>query len=382
MSEQQQKVEGNGESALIENNYVVNAADNQHIHSTNLNHGTTNELQASHEEQQAAKALTAAEDSGHGTEDEEDVLNCRALVPFISQAARLDVPLLTITAPPTESAQQANAESTADHHTGDNYGSQQYNAPPPQAGNNVYGATVTFARVSEDDFKALNYDIFNYEAPRNQVMDGGRIVAAVVGDKAVLIHARVLVRSQVLYEIFNNGSEAAVTNRGVFPEIGLPEFKILMLAIYGINSPILGHQAYAGVDYVKALTLCNTFRCQAGVYDAIAECARGHFCAFKNWGGIPSNGLTQDLHRKQILDINEAHMAYKAHIRGDGPVAFTDNAFAILLWEFCPARVWCVYSYILDQDLVRQVSNAALRMRENIHPFSAQETKLFTRPSF
>ncbi|KAI0450103.1 hypothetical protein F5B21DRAFT_508533 [Xylaria acuta] len=382
MSEQQQKLEGSGELVLSEDNCVVNAGDTQHIHSTDLNPGTTNKLQASHDAKQVAEVLAAADDSGHGTDDEEDVLNCRALVPFISQAVHLDVPLLTIAGPPTESSQQANAQSTVDHQTGNNHGYQQYNIPPPQTGNNVYGAKVTFARVTEDDFKALNYGIFGYEAPHGQIMDGSRIVAAVVGGKAVLVHARVLVRSQVLYEIFNNGSEAAVMNRGVFPEIGLPEFKILMLAIYGINSPILGHQAYAGADYIKALSLSNTFRCQADVYDSIAECARGHFSAFKNWGAIPSNGLTQDLHRKQMLEINEAYKAYKTHIRGDGPVAFTDNAFAVLLWEFCPARVYCLYSDILDQELVRQVSNAALRQRENIHPFSAQETKLFTRPSF
>ncbi|KAI1746725.1 hypothetical protein F4782DRAFT_536164 [Xylaria castorea] len=378
MSGQQQKTEGNGEPVLSENSCAVNAGDTQHIQSTNLDLAPTGKPQTSHGETQAAEVPAVVDDSGHGTDDEDDVLNCRALVPFVSQTAHMDVPALTT----IESSQQANAESTADPPAENNHGNYQYNVPQPHDGNDVYGATVTYAHVSEDDLKALNYEIFGYEAPRGQIMDGSRMVVAVVGGKAVLIHARVLVRSQVLYEIYNNGSEAAVMNRGVFPEIGLPEFKILMLAMYGINSPVLGCQEYAGADYIKALSLSNTLRCQAGVYDSIAECARGHFSAFKNWKEIPSNGLTQDLHRKQIIDINEAYKTYKTHIRSDGPVPFTDNAFSILLWEFCPARVYCLYSSILDQELVRQVSNAALRHRDNIHPFSAQETKLFTRPSF
>ncbi|KAI0546362.1 hypothetical protein F4679DRAFT_587544 [Xylaria curta] len=364
MSEQQNKPESNGEPALTENNSVAGTGDTQHV-STNISLATANELQQSHGAAQVAEALSVAEDSGHGTNDEEDVLNCHALVPTISEADHRDVPVLTT----TESSQQANVESSAN--------------PPPysQARNDVNETPITYARVSEDDFKALNHVIFGYEAPRDQITDGSTIVPVVVGSKVVFIHARVLVHSHVLYDLYTNGSEADFGNRGVLAGIGLPEFKILMLAIYGIKSPILGFQAYAGADYIKALALCNALRCEARVYDSIVECTRGYFNSFKNWKEIPFNGLTQDLHRKQIIDINDAYKAYKIHTRS-GPAAFTDNAFALLLWEFCPARAYCLYSDILDEELVRQVSIAALRQRDNLSPFSAQETKLFTRPSF
>ncbi|KAI0860554.1 hypothetical protein F4860DRAFT_478831 [Xylaria cubensis] len=348
MSGQQQKPKSNGELAPSGKNGVVSSGD------------------------------THTRDSGHGTDDEEYILNSRTLVPFISQPVHHDVPVLTT----AESSQQTNVESSANPQTEDNHSDQQYNVPYPQARNDVYGTPITYARVSEDDFKALNHGIFGYEAPRGQIMDGSRIVSAFVSGQVVLIHASVLVHSKVLYEIYNNGSEADVMNRCVFPDIGLPEFKILMLAIYGIKSPILGFRAYEGADYVKALSLCDSLHCQDRVYDSIVECTRGHFNAFKNWKQIPFNGLTQDLHRKEILDINEAYKAYKTHIRSDGPAAFTDNAFALLLWEFCPARAYYLYSDILDEELVRQVSIAALRQRDNISPFSAQETKLFTRPRF
>ncbi|KAI1741279.1 hypothetical protein F4680DRAFT_458135 [Xylaria scruposa] len=327
---------------------------------------------------QVAGVLSVAEDSGHGTNDEEDVLDCRALVPIIPQPVHREVPVLTA----TESSQQTNVQSSANPQAEDDNGDQQYNIPYSQARNDVYGAPITYARVSEDDFKALNHVIFGYEAPRDQIMDGSTIVPVVVGCKVVLIHAKVLVRSRVLYEFYNNGSEANFGSRGVFAGIGLPEFKILMLAIYGIKSPILGFQAYAGADYIKALSLSNTLRCEARVYDSIVECARGYFNSFKNWKEIPFNGLTQDLHRKQIIDINDAYKMYKTHLRSDGPVAFTDNAFALLLWEFCPARAYCLYSDILDEELVRQVSIAAFRRQDNLSLFSAQETKLFTHPSF
>ncbi|KAI0478266.1 hypothetical protein F4859DRAFT_513850 [Xylaria cf. heliscus] len=380
MSQKHQKVEGNGEPALSGIDHVSNAGGVQDIQSTDLNPGTTPKLQASRDVMEGTEAVSAAEDSGHGTKDE-DTLNCRPLVPFTPQSAHPNMPVLAFTIPATKPSQQANGESNADHQTGHNYGYQQYNVPPTQAVNDAYGVPVTYARVSEDDFKALNYEIFNHEAPRGQIMDGSRIVVAIVEGNAVLIHARVLVHSHVLCEIYNNGSEVAVTDRAVFPDIGLPEFKILMLAIYGIKCPILGQQTYAGVDYIKALSLSNIFRCEARVYDSIAKCTRGYFSGFKNWAAIPSNGLTQDLHRKHMMDINEAFKEYKMHVRGSGSPAFADNAFAILLWEFCPARVFCLYSDILDHELVRQVSNAALRQRENISPFSAQETKLFTRPA-
>ncbi|KAH8161958.1 hypothetical protein CIB48_g6295 [Xylaria polymorpha] len=370
MSQQQQKQEGNGEPVFGD--------ENEHP-PTDLSPCTGDKLQASDDANQIAEALAAAEDFGYGTENEED---CRALVPYIARSANLEVPVVTITGPPAESFQPVNAESIADYPTGNYYGYQQYNVPSSQPENNVYGATVTFARLSDDDFKALNFGIFNYHAPHNQIMDGSRIVGAIIDGTAVLIHARVLVRSHVLFETYNNGSEWAVNNQAVFSGIGLPEFKILMLAIYGVNNPILGQQEYAGADYIKALSLSNTFRCQPEVYDSIAECARGYFSALKNWGAIPCNGLTWHLHREHMRDINSAFKLYQDHVRGDGPVAFAQNAFAVLLWEFCPARVYCMYSDILDPYLVRQVSNAALRQRENIHPFSSLETKLFTRPGY
>ncbi|TRX93697.1 hypothetical protein FHL15_005373 [Xylaria flabelliformis] len=374
MSGQQQKPKSNGELAPSENN----AGDIHHIYSADLSLANANKLQQAHGTTQAAEVRTVTEDSGHGTDNEECIFNCHTLVPFIPQLVHHDVPVLTT----AESSQQTNVEFSANPQTENNHSDQQYNVPYSQARNDVYGTPITYARVSEDDFKALNYGIFGYEAPRGQIMDGSRIVSAFVGGKAVLIHARVLVHSKVLYEIYNNGSEADIMNRCVFPEIGLPEFKILMLAIYGIKSPILGFQAYEGADYIKALSLCTTFRCEARVYKSIVECTRGYFNAFKNWKEIPFNGLTQDLHRKEILDINEAYKAFKSHTRGDQPIMFTDNDFALLLWEFCPVRAYCLYSDILDRELVRQVSIAALRQRDNISPFAGHDSSLFNRPGF
>ncbi|KAI0436944.1 hypothetical protein F4803DRAFT_556496 [Xylaria telfairii] len=380
MSQQQQKEEGNGDPVIGDDDGVSNIEEIHNTHSSDLDASTADKTQASDDANQVAEVLTAAEGFGHGTENEEE---SRALVVFIAQSAtNMLVPIVATTTPPAESSQPVNAESITDYHTGNSYGYQQYNVPPSQAANNVYGTTVTFARLSDDDFKALNFGMFNFHAPRNQIMDGSRIVSAIVKGTTVLIHARVLKRSRVLYETYNNGSESAINNQAVFPEIGLPEFKILMLAMYGVNNHILGHRDYAGVDYVKALSLSNTFRCQPEVYDSITECARGHFSALQNWGAIPCNGLTWHLHRQHMRDINSAFKLYQDHFRGDGPVAFSHNSFAVLLWELCPARVYCMYSDTLDPGLVRQVSNAALRHRENIHPFSFLETKLFTSPGY
>lgn len=201
-----------------------------------------------------------------------------------------------------------------------------------------------------------------------------------IGNVDVWIHTSVLARSQALDEIFVLGSRESVLGRAVLPNVGLPEFKILMLAIYGTGTPILGHQAYTGVDYMKALSLSDTLRCDAAVYESVAQYARGHFSAFKNWMSIPYNSMTQALHRTKILEINEAYKAYKGHVRTDGPRAFMDNSFAILLSTFCPANVYCLYSDALDGGLVLQVSNASLLQRGCDTPFSAEETKLFTCP--
>jgi hypothetical protein len=198
----------------------------------------------------------------------------------------------------------------------------------------------------------------------------------------VLVHERVLHRSRILFSIFNNNSEAAASNVAVLPNIGLREFKIIMLAIYGIRCPILGVQEYAAVDYVKALTLANTYQCRPEVYDSIADCTQGYFWNFTNWKSIPDVGITMSMHFNKIMEINEAYKAYKTHAFAGGSPAFFKSSFAILLWVHCPASVYVTYCDRLDADLVREVSIAAMTKRDYAIPFSNDEIKLFSKPNF
>ncbi|TGJ77135.1 hypothetical protein E0Z10_g10744 [Xylaria hypoxylon] len=375
MSEQQEQQEQQEEQDQQNEVPVLSVSDgldgNEDFHITGigaLHIGGTNEL----------NPFLDVNEITEDSEEQDD--DSRALLPSVPGATAM-VPMLNTADPALPPYQSGYVDPTENHQSGDEYGFQQHNRNFSFAGTHAYGSMSLVAQVSEDDFKALNYGLFNYEAPRNQIMDSGRIVIAVVSGNAVLIHAKVLDCSEHLHEIFNNGSEEALMDRATFPNIGLPEFKILMLAIYGVKCPILGHQAYAGVDYIRALCLSNKFGCQPAVYDSVAECTRGHFNAFTNWMSIPTNGLTQDLHKKQIMEINDAFKAYKEHIRDDGQKAFMGISFAILLWEFCPAHIYCLYSARLDHELVRLISHAAFRKKEPTASFSPQESKLFTRPS-
>ncbi|KAI1270813.1 hypothetical protein F5Y07DRAFT_385021 [Xylaria sp. FL0933] len=153
-----------------------------------------------------------------------------------------------------------------------------------------------------------------------------------------------------------------------------------MLAIYGIKNPILGHSAYKGIDYIKAIALCLKLRCNGDVYNAIAQCTKGHFCAYKYWKGIPRNAMTQDLHRSKIMEINECYKAFKKYVCGGVPAPFAVNSFAILLAKFCPDDVYNIYSDAIDLQLARQVGNALIRQRDVMVPFSPDEEDLFTPP--
>ncbi|KAI1357898.1 hypothetical protein F5Y08DRAFT_134701 [Xylaria arbuscula] len=201
-----------------------------------------------------------------------------------------------------------------------------------------------------------------------------------VGDDIISFHQCVLVRSKLLQKFFKNRHRVTLTNLRVFRDVEVAEVKILMQVMYGVHNPILGHSTYKGGDYFKAMWLAEMLGCDACVYDTVVLCARAHFSAFKNWPFIPANSMTQDLHRAKFVEINEAFAAYKDVLGCGAPRAFLDNSFAVLLAQFCPDSVYCMYNDILDGDLVRQVSVAMTRMRSRAYPFSAEELKLVTCP--
>ncbi|KAI0802124.1 hypothetical protein GGR55DRAFT_701245 [Xylaria sp. FL0064] len=230
--------------------------------------------------------------------------------------------------------------------------------------------------INEDDFKNLNHKLFNHNAPlEGDELVNGRVVTVHVDCQTVRIHDLVLFRSEVLLEIFMYGD-----NEAVLSSVGINEFKILMLAMYGIKNPIFGHSAYKGIDYIKAIALCLKLRCDGPVYEAIAQCTKGHFCAYKYWKGIPRNAMTQDLHRSKIMEINECYKAFKNYVCGGVPAPFAVNSFAILLAKFCPDDVYNIYSDAIDLQLARQVGNALIRQRDVMVPFSPDEEDLFTPP--
>ncbi|RWA09768.1 hypothetical protein EKO27_g5358 [Xylaria grammica] len=236
--------------------------------------------------------------------------------------------------------------------------------------------------VSERDFVALNHALFG-QYGSDVCRHINRIVVAIVGNNTVLIHAEILARSPVLYDIFNTATDWGLLNCVNFTGIGLQEFKLFVHSIYSTGrrdpSSLL---AFKGVDYIKALCLSNTFCCQPEVYDFIADCTGHYFSAFTCWDtrfGLTGLGLFE-LHERCILEINEAYKTYKEHVRSDGPRAFTDNSFAILLWKFCPATAYDAHYTKLDQSLVREISNVALHWRDG-YAFSREETRLFTKPN-
>ncbi|KAI0426769.1 hypothetical protein F5Y09DRAFT_345352 [Xylaria sp. FL1042] len=230
--------------------------------------------------------------------------------------------------------------------------------------------------LDEDDFKRLNPRIFSQGSPFPFAeIANGSIGTVFLGVQPVHIHPQVYFRSDMLQEMFINGSE-----HGVLPDVGLQEFKIVMLAIYGINCPILGHATYKGVDYINALGLCIKLRCDGSVYESVVQCMRGYFSAFQEWVTIPRNAMTQDLHRTKLLEINDCFKAYKKYVCDGRPAPFPVNCFAILLAQLCPDNVYNWYSDVLDAELVCQVSMALMRQRGNIMPFTVEEEELFTRP--
>ena len=201
-----------------------------------------------------------------------------------------------------------------------------------------------------------------------------------VAGQEVLVHARILINSRFLYETFHNGSIDDISDSVTLPGVELQELKLVMTALYGINSPILGHEAYTGADYIRALSLSNALGCEPFVYKSLSDCARGYFHGFKDWKSIPFNGLTHDLHRKLIMDINEAYKAYRN--RGPGPHAFFEHSFGIMMLEFCPRQVYAVYDEQLDEEFVHLVAGVSYRKSFLDYPFEADETLLFTRPDY
>ncbi|KAI0508460.1 hypothetical protein F5B22DRAFT_659227 [Xylaria bambusicola] len=247
---------------------------------------------------------------------------------------------------------------------------------------NVDDDMSVLPELSAEDFKTLNRSLFNYD-PQNGYSTDERLVYLFVGSYGVRLHERVLVHCKFLQDVFKSPAKPSytLTDQTAFQDVGIQEVKILMQAIYGIQSPVLGHANYQGADYMEALWLSEMLHCDAGVYDSITLCARAHFSAFKYWQTIPANSMTQDFHRAKLAEINVAFKVYRSRAPGNIPRAFRDNSFAILLAKFCPDFVYCLYSDMLDYDLAHQVGVAAIRMRDRIAPFSTEEMKLFTSPS-
>ncbi|KAI0414722.1 hypothetical protein F5X98DRAFT_389599 [Xylaria grammica] len=239
-----------------------------------------------------------------------------------------------------------------------------------------------WCRVSEYDFLALNPNLPDDDRLSNAYRDTNRIVVATVGNSTVLMHAKILARSRVLYNLFNTETGRGLLNCANFIGIGPREFQLFAHSLYCVDrgrpSPVL---SFNGVDYIKALCLSNTFCCQREVYDFIADCTGSYFNALDSWRTLfdPPRLTTLVSHEKRILEINEAYKVYKEHVCSDGPRAFTDNSFAIFLLKFCPAAVYDAHSAKLDQSLVREVGNVALRQRD-ADAFSQEETRLFTKP--
>ncbi|GAP82976.1 hypothetical protein SAMD00023353_0105100 [Rosellinia necatrix] len=372
-----QKQQHNGDAVTDQSSSIIIANGTNYVEPAVSGQRATTEVEAVQNVNQAAGALTEVENSEPVTQDEKEANESRALIPFVSVPAQ-QAPIVT-TATNQGHLRSANVPARY-YYLGTSYTFHQHDASRPPTGYHGNRVLPNTANLSEDDFKALNHDLFHFMAPRRMIMDGSRIVAAMVDGTRVLIHARVLRSSQLLFDAFHNGSPGAAMGCVMFPGVGVPEFKILLQVIYGARGPILGHQEYVGADYIKALCLANRFRCRPAVYNAVADCTRGYFSAFRNWPQVPSNGLTQNFHMKQIMDVNKAYRVYKTHVRSDGPRAFLNHSFGLLLWEFCPAPVFCLYSDRIDYDLVRHVSSVAMRQREDVSPFTLEETKLFTRP--
>jgi hypothetical protein len=205
-----------------------------------------------------------------------------------------------------------------------------------------------------------------------------RLVEATVEGETVFIHESILTRSPGLFTLYNDGSQQASQDSVVIHDVGLLEFEILMLAIYGIRRSILGYEEYTGVHFIKALTLCEQFRCQPVVYDSIAKCVKEYFHRFSYWMSIPDNVLTNQLHIEQMIDINEAYMAYKVHFRRGRPCAFRKISFGVLLWKFCPSHIYNKHSHLLDHGLTHAVSLAGIRCRDYVQPFAAEDIELFS----
>ncbi|KAI0396305.1 hypothetical protein F5Y17DRAFT_472754 [Xylariaceae sp. FL0594] len=234
--------------------------------------------------------------------------------------------------------------------------------------------------LSEEDFKGLNPLLFGYATHTNQLMDRSRIIKFAVGSKEVLVHARVLVHSEFLFESFNNGSIDDVCDQAPLPGVGVQEFKLVMLAMYGINCPILGFNTFKGVDYIHALCLARDLRCAEFVYQSLCDCTRGHFHLYKHWKSIPFNPMTTEFHRDMLLDVYKAYKAYRK--RGAFvPHAFREHAFGILVLETCPEEVYTIYREQLGGRFWNLLGGLHRRKTRG-NPFSANEVLLFTRPEF
>ncbi len=139
-----------------------------------------------------------------------------------------------------------------------------------------------------------------------------------VEDVRVFVHMQKIVWHDRLAEVFLHGGASAPPDAFAGEGSTVGAWKVLLVALYGGAGAgglrrRLGRVHYRGPDFANALRLAARWEVDSpAVIRGLAALMRDHFRNFAAaWAGIPSNGLTCDLHKDLYAEVVRTFLVYK-----------------------------------------------------------------------
>ncbi|CAJ2513230.1 Uu.00g013490.m01.CDS01 [Anthostomella pinea] len=232
-------------------------------------------------------------------------------------------------------------------------------------------------QLSSYDLMSENPELFTYRVDEGYQHRDGRMVIFCVEGVDINVHVKALDSAAGLRQMFAHRLLENVTGRVSLEEDGLPEWKILLIALYGHPVTTLGHGAYAAGDYVRALKLADMYLVDDNVYHRIVNFLANHMAGFAHWKAIPCNRLTDDLHAGIIEQLHYAHHEYSTLVRANGPRPFPVFAFPLAIKLFCPPEALLQYFTRLDADFLKWYAHVSIRV-DGKWILNNDEVRLFT----